>query len=210
MRLVILGAPGAGKGTQAAILAQRLGIPAISMGNILRNAIKKGMPLGLSAKSYMDAGGLVPDDVVVGVIKDRLDHDDCVGGYILDGIPRTVVQAELMENIGIAVDVAIAITADDRIVEERLSGRRVCDECGATYHLEVSPTRVEGKCDKCGATLTLRPDDEPETVRRRLRLYHEETEQLFGFYEKSGRLKQVDGSHSIEEATAAIFSALGL
>src|SRR5574344_2183115 len=178
MKLILLGAPGAGKGTQAAILADELGIPTISTGNILRAAIKNGTPTGMKAKTYMDEGHLVPDEVIIGIITERLAEEDCAGGYILDGVPRTIAQAEALENAGIVFDHVISIEISDREIEERMAGRRVCGGCGASYHVAAIPPKREGVCDKCGGQLLRRHDDDPEVVIQRLAVYHKETEPL--------------------------------
>ena len=209
MKLILLGAPGAGKGTQADILSQRLNIPTISTGNILRAAVKNGTPVGLKAKEYMDAGKLVPDEVIIGIVVERLAEPDCANGYILDGVPRTIAQAEALEEKGIHFDTVLSIEISDEEIVERMGGRRACTACGATYHVVSAPPKAEGKCDKCGADLVLRDDDKPETVRARLTVYHEETEPLKHFYEKRGKLRTVPGDlGTIEETTKAIERAL--
>ncbi len=210
MKLILLGAPGAGKGTQAEILSARLGVPTISTGNILRAAIKDGTPTGLEAKSYMDAGKLVPDSVIIGVVADRLKQPDCAGGYILDGVPRTIGQAEALDRAGIAFDKVVSIEISDREIEERMSGRRVCQSCGAPYHVKARPPRKEGVCDACGGTLVQRDDDSPETVRRRLEVYHAETEPLKGYYAEKGLLAPVANQDTIEGTTRVMLEALGL
>ena len=204
MNIVLLGAPGAGKGTQAEIICDRLHIPQISTGNILRQAIKDGTEMGLKAKSYMDAGDLVPDEVIFGIL-----HDDCKNGFILDGVPRTIPQAEVIEKMGIKIDVALDIEVRDEVIVERVSGRRVCS-CGASYHIKYKPSRVEGICDKCGKPLTIRKDDEPATVLDRLANYHKITEPLKDFYRAKGVLVEVDGEKSVEETTAAVLKVLGV
>ena len=210
MKLILLGAPGAGKGTQAEILSKKLNIPTISTGNILRAAIKNGTPVGLKAKEYVESGALVPDAVIVGIMKERLDKPDCAGGYILDGMPRTIPQAEALEENGIEIDCALSLEVEDAAIVERMGGRRTCPDCGATYHVKNNPPKAEGKCDSCGAALTVRRDDAPETVKARLATYHVETEPLKEFYKKRGKLKTVDDQGSIEGTTAAIEKALGL
>ena len=210
MRLILLGAPGAGKGTQAEILSRILNIPTISTGNILRAAIKNGTPVGLKAESYINAGQLVPDDVIIGIIKERLAEADCANGYILDGVPRTIPQAEAMEKMGIAIDCALSIEVEDSVIVKRMSGRRTCKDCSATFHIESNPPKVEGKCDFCGGELTIRRDDAEETVKARLETYHRETEPLKAFYETRGLLKTVENQPSIEATTAAIKRELGL
>lgn len=210
MRLILLGAPGAGKGTQAEILSRILNIPTISTGNILRAAIKNGTPVGLRAEAYINAGQLVPDDVIIGIIKERLAEPDCGSGYILDGVPRTIPQAEAMENMGIAIDCALSIEVEDSVIIKRMSGRRTCKDCSATFHIESNPPKAEGKCDFCGGELTIRKDDAEETVKARLETYHRETEPLKAFYETRGLLKTVENQPSIEATTAAIKRELGL
>ena len=210
MKLILLGAPGAGKGTQAEILSKRLNIPTISTGNILRAAIKNGTPVGLKAKEYVESGALVPDAVIVGIMKERLAEPDCDSGYILDGMPRTIPQAEALEENGVEIDCALSLEVADAAIVERMGGRRTCPDCGATYHIKNNPPKAEGKCDSCGGALTIRRDDAPETVKARLATYHVETEPLKEFYAKRGKLKTVDDQGSIEGTTAAIESALGL
>ena len=208
MKLILLGAPGAGKGTQAEVICDALKIPAISTGNIIREALKNGTELGLKAKSYMDAGQLVPDEVVIEIIKERLSKDDCKNGFILDGFPRTVPQAEALDNMGIEIDRVIDIeVSDDRIVK-RMSGRRVCEKCGASYHIDYKPSKVEGKCDKCGGNTMIRKDDEPATVLQRLEVYHNQTEPLKDYYEKKGKLYIVEGQEEIKDTTALTLKAL--
>lgn len=208
MKLILLGAPGAGKGTQAEILSRELNIPTISTGNILRAAIKNGTPVGLQAKSYIDSGKLVPDAVIMGIIEERLENPDCANGYILDGVPRTIPQAEAMEQMGIAVDCALSIEVSDEVIIERMSGRRTCKDCSQTFHIVNNPPKVEGKCDACGGELTIRKDDAPETVKARLLTYHEETEPLKEFYSARGKLRSVENQPSIEATTAEIRKAL--
>lgn len=210
MKLILLGAPGAGKGTQADILSRLLGIPTISTGNILRAAVKNGTPVGLKAKAYMDAGALVPDEVIIGIIAERLAEPDCAGGYILDGVPRTIPQAEAMEKGGIGIDCAVSIEVADKVIIERMSGRRTCPNCGASFHVVSNPPKQDGVCDTCGAALTIRKDDAPETVRARLETYHRETEPLKAFYEARGKLRSVDNQPTIEATTAAIRKVLGI
>lgn len=210
MRLIMFGAPGAGKGTQAAILSERLGVPTISTGNILRAAVKNGTPVGLQARSYMDAGKLVPDQVIIGIIAERLEEEDCRKGYILDGVPRTIAQAEALEEAGVQFDCVLDIEVPDQEILHRMIGRRACPICGATYHLEAAPPKVEGKCDHCGNTLTMREDDKPETVVSRLSIYHGQTEPLKKFYEERGILKVVPFCPNIEATTQAIADILGI
>ena len=210
MKLILLGAPGAGKGTQAEILCKKLGIPSISTGNILRAAIKDGTPTGLKAKSYIDAGKLVPDEVIIGIVDERLSQDDCAKGYILDGVPRTIAQAEALEKAGIQFDAVVSIEISEDEILRRMSGRRVCEACGSSYNVEAVPPRVEGVCDNCGGKLIQRKDDTPETVRERLKVYHTETEPLVDFYGDRGLLKRVAVSGSKEATTEAILAALGI
>ena len=210
MRLILLGAPGAGKGTQAEILCKTLSIPTISTGNILRAAMKEGTPLGLKVKEYMDSGNLVPDEVIIGIITERLAKDDCANGYILDGVPRTLAQAEAIEKAGINFDAVVSLEVDDEAIAKRMGGRRVCESCGATYHVEVAPPQQEGVCDKCAGKLVQRKDDAPETVLSRLAVYHKETEPLKAFYAERGLLKAVDGNTgSISGTSEAILAVLG-
>lgn len=210
MKLIMLGAPGAGKGTQAAILSEKLGIPSISTGNILRAAVKNGTPVGLQAKSYMDAGKLVPDEVIIGIVAERLAEPDCEKGYILDGVPRTIAQAEALEKNGIIFDNVLSIEISDQEIEERMEGRRFCHSCGATYHVKNAPSKVEGVCDKCGGELEQRQDDKPETVKQRLEVFHAETEPLKDFYAQRGVLRPVDNQPTIEATTQVVLSALGI
>ena len=210
MRLILLGAPGAGKGTQAEILSRILDVPTISTGNILRAAMKNGTPVGLKAKEYVDAGKLVPDDVIIGIIKERLAQPDCEKGYILDGVPRTIPQAQAMEEMGVAVDCALSIEVEDALIVERMSGRRTCKDCSQTFHIVSNPPKVDGICDFCGGELNIRKDDAPETVKSRLETYHRETEPLKSFYEDLGKLKTVENQPSIEATTAEIKKVLGI
>lgn len=208
MNLILLGAPGAGKGTQAEKICEKYGIPAVSTGNIIREALKNGTDMGLKAKSYIDAGKLVPDDVVIGIIKDRLSEDDCKKGFILDGFPRTIPQAEALDNMGIVIDKVVDIEVPDDKIAARLSGRRVCLKCGATYHLEFKKPAKEGVCDVCGDELVQRKDDKPETVIDRLNVYHEQTEPLKDYYAKTGKLVIVEGQEEVAETTALVFKSL--
>ena len=210
MKLILLGAPGAGKGTQAEILCKKLGIPSISTGNILRAAIKDGTPTGLKAKSYIDAGKLVPDEVIIGIVNERLSQDDCAKGYILDGVPRTIAQAEALEKAGIQFDAVVSIEISEDEILRRMSGRRVCEACGSSYNVEAVPPRVEGVCDNCGGKLIQRKDDTPETVRERLKVYHTETEPLVGFYAQRGLLRNVAVNGTKEETAQAILAVLGM
>ena len=210
MRLILLGAPGAGKGTQAEILSRELGIPTISTGNILRAAMKAGTEVGLKAKSYVDSGKLVPDDVIIGIIRERLAEPDCKNGYILDGVPRTIPQAQTMEDMGIDIDCALSIEIGDDTIIRRMSGRRICKNCSQTFHIVNNPPKVEGVCDACGGELTIRKDDAPETVKARLDTYHKETEPLKAFYAERGKLKTVENQPTISATTAEIKKALGI
>ena len=207
MKLILLGAPGAGKGTQAEIISQKLNIPTISTGNILRAAVANGTPVGLKAKEYMDAGKLVPDDVIIGVISERLAEPDCQKGYILDGVPRTIAQAEALEKAGIQFDAVVSIEISDEEIERRMTGRRTCVNCGATYHMVAAPPKQEGVCDKCGQALQQRKDDKPETVKARLATYHKETEPLKDFYAQRGVLKSIH-QPTIEATNAVIMEVL--
>ncbi len=208
MKLIFLGAPGAGKGTQAEIVCDHLGIPTISTGNCLREAVKNGTELGIRAKSYMDDGHLVPDEIVISIIRDRLQQEDCRKGFILDGFPRTVPQAEALDSMGIMIDKVIDLEVADTEIEKRLSGRRVCEGCGASYHIENKPSQKPGVCDKCGASLVVRKDDQPETIRERLSVYHKQTEPLKQYYTKSGKLIAVEGRGSVDEIAARTLKAL--
>ena len=209
MNLILLGAPGAGKGTQAELLVQKLSIPAISTGNMLREAMANGSELGKKAKQYMDEGSLVPDELVLGIVADRVTEPDCQNGFILDGVPRTLAQAEALEAKGVRIDHVVSIEVDDSEIEGRMTGRRVCSKCGASYHVVANPSKTEGICDSCGSELIIRKDDKPETVRHRLAVYHESTEILKGFYEMTGRLIKVNGNQSIEGANEDILKAIG-
>jgi adenylate kinase len=208
MRLILLGAPGAGKGTQAEILSRKWNIPTISTGNILRAAMKNGTAVGLKAKEYVDSGKLVPDDVIIGIINERLAEDDCSAGYILDGVPRTIPQAEALESSGIVIDAALSIEISDEEIIERMAGRRTCSSCSATFHVKNAPPKTEGICDQCGGELTIRQDDAPETVRARLEVYHLETEPLKDFYKQRGKLKIAQNQPSIDETTRVIIQEL--
>ena len=210
MKLILLGAPGAGKGTQAEVLCKKLGIPTISTGNILRAAIKDGTPTGLKAKSYIDAGALVPDEVIIGIINERLAQADCQTGYILDGVPRTIAQAEALEKAGITFDAVVSIEISEEEILRRMSGRRVCEACGSSYNVEAVPPRAAGICDNCGGKLIQRKDDTPETVRERLKVYHNETEPLVDFYAARGLLKPVQVADSKEATTRKILDVLGI
>ena len=208
MKLILLGAPGAGKGTQAEIVCDKLNIPAISTGNILREAMKNETEMGVKAKAFIDSGALVPDDVIIGIIKERLAQDDCKNGFILDGVPRTIAQAEAIEKMGIRIDKVLELSVADDVIVERMSGRRVCEKCGASYHIRNKKSKVEGICDCCGGKLVARKDDEPATVLDRLKAYHEQTEPLVEFYRSRGKLAVIPFSPSIEETTANVMKAL--
>jgi len=210
MKLILLGPPGAGKGTQAEVLTKELGIPAISTGNILRAAVKNGTPIGLKAKEYMDAGKLVPDEVIIGVISERLSEADCANGFILDGVPRTIPQAEALEKEGIAFDHVISLEISDEEIVERMAGRRVCTSCGTPFHVKGRPPKTEGVCDICGGKLELRADDKPEVVTSRLKVYHEETAPLKEFYQSRNLLRGIQDQKSIEATTAEILKVLGM
>lgn len=210
MKLVLLGAPGAGKGTQAEILSAKLGIPTISTGNILRAAIKDGTSIGQQAKSYMDAGQLVPDSIIISIIVQRLERPDCAKGFILDGVPRTIVQAEALDRAGIAFDHVISIEISDEEIVDRMAGRRVCASCAVPYHVKAKPPKEEGRCDVCGGDLVQRSDDAPETVLRRLEVYHGETEPLKGYYARKGILSPVANQATIEGMSHVIMEALGV
>lgn len=210
MKIIFLGAPGAGKGTQAEKVAAKLNIPTISTGAIIRSALKEGTEMGLAAKAYIEAGKLVPDDVVIGIIKERLAENDCQNGFILDGFPRTIAQAEALDAMGIAIDLVVNISVDDETIVERMSGRRVCAACGATFHTVFNPSAKGEVCDKCGAELTIRKDDKPEVVADRLRVYHAETEPLERYYASKGILKTVIGQEKLEDTTALTFQAIGV
>lgn len=208
MKLILLGAPGAGKGTQAEIICKALNIPAISTGNIIREALAQGTEMGLKAKSFMDAGQLVPDDVVIGIIKERLAKDDCANGFILDGFPRTIPQAEALDAMGVIIDKVIDIEVPDEKIAARMSGRRVCKDCGSSYHLEYKAPKAEGVCDACDGELVQRKDDAPETVLDRLAVYHKQTEPLKDYYSKKGILRIVEGQEEIADTSALTLKAL--
>ena len=209
MNLILLGAPGAGKGTQAELLTEKLGIPAISTGNMLREAMANGSELGKQVKKYMDEGSLVPDDVIMSIIAQRILEPDCKNGFILDGVPRTLAQAEAMDAKGIRIDHVVSLEVDDEAIANRMSGRRVCTACGASYHIVNNPTKTEGICDLCGAKVAIRKDDEPATVRHRLEVYHASTEVLKDYYNRQNKLRLVRGDQSIEDANRDILKAIG-
>ena len=208
MNLILLGAPGAGKGTQAAILAKELSIPTISTGNILRAAVASGSELGKQAKACMESGALVSDEIIIGIIRDRLAESDCANGYILDGVPRTIGQAEALEENGIKFDHVVSMEISDETIMERMGGRRVCPKCGATYHIVAVPPKKDGVCDECGSELITRKDDAPETVKSRLAVYHKETEPLKDFYRSRGVLYPVEDQGSVEATSTAILELL--
>lgn len=208
MKLILLGAPGAGKGTQAELIQEKCAIPAISTGNIIREAMRNGTEAGLKAKSYVESGGLVPDEIVIAMLQERIVQEDCKNGYILDGFPRTVPQAEALERMGIVIDKVIDIEVPDEVIEERLGGRRVCHDCGSSYHLQHNPPEQEGICGKCGGELIVRKDDAPDTIRERLKVYHEQTEPLKDYYQKLGKLFIVWGQEELSETTRLTLEAL--
>ncbi len=210
MKLILLGAPGAGKGTQAEFISEKLSIPTISTGNIIREAMREGTQMGTLAKSFVDKGNLVPDEVVIGIIKERLSQDDCANGFILDGFPRTIPQAEALDNMGIIIDKVLSIEVADKDIVHRMSGRRVCPACGASYHIEYKKPSSEGICNLCGAQLIIRNDDKPETVLERLKVYHDQTEPLKDYYHKQGKLLVVQGQEELKDTTRLTFSALEL
>ena len=208
MNIIFLGAPGAGKGTQAEKVSEKCGIPAISTGAIIRAAIKTGTPMGKAARAYTETGALVPDDIVIGIIKERLAEDDCQNGFILDGFPRTVPQAQALDKMGVNIDLVISIEVRDEAIVERMSGRRVCEKCGATYHVRYNPSHDGKTCDKDGTVLTQRKDDTPEVVLDRLSTYHSQTEPIKNYYAGSGKLKTVDGEQPVEDVTKAVFACI--
>lgn len=210
MKLILLGAPGAGKGTQAEIICEKLSIPTISTGNIIREAMKNGTEMGLKAKAAVEGGKLVSDDVVIGIIKERLARDDCQNGFILDGFPRTIPQAEALDSLGVVIDCVLDIDVKDEAIAARLGGRRVCPACGASYHLSYKKPSKDGICDACGAELIRRKDDAPETVLERLGIYHEQTEPLKEYYSAKGKLKTVAGQEEVADTTKLVFEALGI
>ena len=208
MNLILMGAPGAGKGTQSEKISTKWNIPAVSTGDMLRAAIREGSELGKTAKGYMDAGQLVPDSVVIGIIKEYLASDACKNGFILDGFPRSIPQAEALEEMGVKIDKVLSIEVKDETIIERMSGRRVCSGCGASYHVKYNPSEKENVCDKCGKSLYIRDDDAADTVKKRLDTYHSQTEPLKAFYDKKGILACVEGQEKVEDTTARVFAAL--
>ena len=209
MKIIFLGAPGAGKGTQAEKTSERLGIPTISTGVIIRESIKNGTEMGLKAKKFIEAGELCADDVVIGIIKERLAESDCASGFILDGFPRTVAQAEALDAMGVSLDRVISIEVPDEVIVERMTGRRVCATCGSSYHVTENPSKDGKTCDRCGTTLTVRADDAPEVVLNRLVTYHEKTEPLKEYYLSRGMLTTIDGNGSVEQTSRRMAEAIG-
>ena len=209
MNMILLGAPGAGKGTQGELISEKLRIPTISTGNMLRDAMKNETPLGKQIKKYMDEGSLVPDDVILSIIAQRIDQPDCAGGFILDGVPRTLPQAEALDAKGIRIDHVVSLEVDDEQIAERMAGRRVCTECGASYHVVSNPPKQAGICDLCGGSVAIRKDDEPETVKHRLKVYHATTEVLKAYYAGQGKLRLVYGNQPIQDTHKDILKAIG-
>lgn len=209
MKLILLGAPGAGKGTQAELLKEKLAIPSISTGNMLREAMVNGTDLGKQVKQYMEAGLLVPDELVLSLVAERVAQPDCANGYILDGVPRTLVQAQVLDAKGVEIDHVVSLEIDDNVIAGRMTGRRVCTHCGGSYHISANPPKQEGVCDLCGAALVIRKDDTPETVQKRLAVYHASTEVLKDYYAKQGKLRLIEGNQSIEGANREILAAIG-
>ena len=210
MNLILLGAPGAGKGTQAEMLIKQLGIPSISTGNMLREAMANGTALGKQVKAYMDEGLLVSDELILGIVAERVAQPDCKNGFILDGVPRTLAQAEALDAKGVRIDHVVSIEIDDAVIEARMTGRRVCTKCGASYHIAANPPKQDGICDQCGNAVAIRKDDAPETVRKRLQVYHASTEVLKDYYAKQNKLVLINGNQSIENANRDILQALGV
>ena len=208
MTIIMLGPPGAGKGTQAEVISKKLEVTTLSTGNILRAAIADKRPVGLNAKAFMDKGELVPDDVIIEIVKDYLETHDLGKGCILDGVPRTIAQARMLDEMGVKIDAAISLEVSDAAIEERMSGRRTCMKCGATYHVVANPPKQEGICDKCGDALTIRQDDKPETVRQRLAVYHAQTEPIIGYYRSQNKLLAVDGTASVDATSEKLVKAL--
>jgi len=210
MKMILLGPPGAGKGTQAAALVEKLKVPQISTGDMLRSAVKAGTPVGLKAKAVMDSGGLVSDDIIIGIVKERLAEKDCKNGYIFDGIPRTIAQAEALDENGIEIDTVLLIDVSEEVLIFRLSGRRICPKCGRTFHIITNPPDKPGECDACSARLKQRADDDPYTILNRLKTYRKETQPLIAYYEAQGKLKRTDGDCGAAEQTVEVFKALGI
>ena len=209
MNLILLGAPGAGKGTQGELISKKLGIPTISTGNMLREAVANGTELGKKVKHIMDSGALVPDELILDLVQERVAQPDCKNGFILDGVPRTLPQAEALDARGVKIEHVVSLEIDDQVIMDRMSGRRVCKSCGASYHIVNKPTKVEGVCDNCGGVVSIRKDDEPETVKHRLEVYHASTEVLIGYYAAQGKVHKVNGDQPIEDAQKAILEAIG-
>lgn len=209
MNLILLGAPGAGKGTQAELLMEKLSIPSVSTGNMLREAMSEGTDLGRQAKKYMDDGLLVPDELILGIVADRVAQSDCANGFILDGVPRTLAQARSLDALGVRIDHVISLEVDEAVIESRMTGRRVCARCGASFHIAANPPRTENVCDFCGGELVTRKDDTPETVRKRLKVYHSATEVLKNYYAEQGKLRLVNGNQPIHDASREILAAIG-
>ena len=210
MNLILMGAPGAGKGTQGELISKKLGIPTISTGNMLREAMANGTQLGKQIKQYMDEGALVPDDVILSIVAERVAQPDCANGFILDGVPRTLHQAEVLDAKGVKIDHVVSLEVDDAAIAQRMSGRRVCKQCGASYHIVNNPTKTEGVCDQCSGEVAIRADDEPVTVLRRLEVYHASTEVLKSYYAEQGKLRAVCGDQPIEDAQRDILKAIGV
>lgn len=208
MNLILMGAPGAGKGTQSEKISEKWNIPAISTGDMLRAAIREENELGKVAKSYMDGGKLVPDEIVIGIIKDYLSSEKCKNGFILDGFPRSIPQAEELEKMGVRIDAVLNIEVEDEAIVARMSGRRICSGCGASYHVEYNPSKISNVCDRCGKSLYIRDDDAPQTVKKRLETYHNQTEPLKAFYAERGLLINVEGQDKVEDTTALVYKAL--
>ena len=209
MKLILLGAPGAGKGTQGEMIAKKLGIPTISTGNMLREAVANKTALGLQAKKFMEEGALVPDELILGIVAERVQESDCKNGFILDGVPRTLAQAEALDAKGVRIDHVVSIEVDDSVIEGRMTGRRVCSKCGASYHIVANPSKTEGICDLCGEALIIRKDDAPETVRHRLEVYHASTEVLKRYYEQQGKLRLINGEQNINAISQQILTVIG-
>ena len=209
MNLILLGAPGAGKGTQGELIAQKLGIPTISTGNMLREAVANGTELGKKVKHIMETGALVPDELILDLVQERVAQPDCKNGFILDGVPRTLPQAEALDARGVKIEHVVSLEIDDQVIMDRMSGRRVCKACGASYHIVNNPTKAEGVCDNCGGEVAIRKDDEPATVKRRLDVYHESTEILISYYTAQGKVHKVNGDQPIEDAQKDILTAIG-